>query len=74
MIDRVTDAVECFHQMETELGGVMNLHGEHSEWALGEWSRIPGVVTYVIPLVRLQAALPQGAGASRRYSSGRSTI
>ena len=34
--DRVTDAVECFHQMTAELGGEMNLHGEHSEWALGE--------------------------------------
>ena len=35
-IDRITDAVECFHQMMTELGGETDLHGGHSEWALGE--------------------------------------
>ena len=36
MIDRVMDAVESFHQMTSELGREMNLHGEHSEWALGD--------------------------------------
>ena len=36
MMDRPTDAGECFHQMTTELGGEMNLHGEYLEWALGE--------------------------------------
>ena len=36
MIDRVTDAVECFHQMKIEMGEETNLYGEHSEWALGE--------------------------------------
>ena len=38
--DRVMDAVECFHQMASDLGREMNLHGE-SEWAIGELSRIP---------------------------------
>ena len=37
-IDRVADAVECFHQMMTEFGGETNPHGEYSEWALGEHS------------------------------------
>ena len=39
-MDRVTDAVECFHQMTSALGGEINLDGEQSDWALGEWSRI----------------------------------
>ena len=69
-IDHVADAVECFHQMTTELGGETNLHGEHSEWALGEWLHIlVGVVAYISFSVRLQAALLQETGASRRYSS-----
>ena len=42
-MDRITDAVRCFHQMTTELGGQLNLRGEHSKWVLGEYkcSRIP---------------------------------
>ena len=35
-LDRVTDALECFHQMTSALGRNMNLHGEHSEWGHGE--------------------------------------
>ena len=35
MMDRITDAFECFHQMATELGGEMDLYDERSEWALG---------------------------------------
>ena len=35
-MDRVTDAVECYHHMTTELGGKMNLRGEHWKWILGE--------------------------------------
>ena len=33
------DAVECLHQMTSELGGKVNR--DHSEWALGERPRIP---------------------------------
>ena len=40
-MDRVTDAVECFHQMTSELEGEVNQQGDHSEWALGEGYRIP---------------------------------
>ena len=45
MMDRVTDAVDCFHQMTSEL----NLHDEHLEWILGEWSAHLGVgdIAYV---------------------------
>ena len=35
-IDRIMDVVECLNQMMSELGREMNLHGEHSEWAVGE--------------------------------------
>ena len=57
--------------MVTELGGEMNLHGEHLEWALGEWLHIlVGVVAYVTFSVRLHAAFLQETGASWRYSSG----
>ena len=35
-MDRVTDAIECFHHMTTELGGNMNLRGEQWKWILGE--------------------------------------
>ena len=70
-MDHVTDAVECFNQMTSELGGEMNLHGEHLEWALGKWSRIPCRCRR-LPLfcVRIQAAFLEEIGASRRYSSG----
>ena len=33
--DRVADAVECFHQMTSELGEKIDL-----EWVLGKWSYI----------------------------------
>ena len=36
-IDRVADAVECFHQMMSELSERTNLGNEHLEWTLGEW-------------------------------------
>ena len=37
-IDRITDAVECFHHITSGLGGKIILHGEHSGWARREWS------------------------------------
>ncbi|KAF8127258.1 hypothetical protein EV363DRAFT_1346345 [Boletus edulis] len=33
-IDCVADAVECFHEMASELGEETNLHDEHLAWAL----------------------------------------
>ena len=37
-IGRIMDAVECFNEMTTELGGETNMHGEVLQWANGEWS------------------------------------
>ena len=34
-IDRVTDAVACFHQMKNEL--VQEAEGEQADWILGKW-------------------------------------
>jgi len=34
---RTKNAVECFRQMSSELGGEANLHGEHLEWAMSEY-------------------------------------
>lgn len=33
VIDRITDAIECFRQMVEQA----NVHDEQMEWALGEW-------------------------------------
>ncbi|KAF8548319.1 hypothetical protein OG21DRAFT_1489483 [Imleria badia] len=38
-IHRITDAVECFRQMTSELGREVNLDGEHQQWVLGGWAR-----------------------------------
>ena len=36
-IDRVTDAIECFHEMMTELGGEAYMSGPMTEWVSGEF-------------------------------------
>ena len=36
MTDRITEAIECFHQMNSELAGETNIHGEQAKWAVGE--------------------------------------
>jgi hypothetical protein len=36
MTNRITDAIECFHQMDSELAGKTNTHGEEVKWAVGE--------------------------------------
>ena len=33
-VDRITDAIECFHEMENEL--VQQMQGEEAKWVLGE--------------------------------------
>ncbi|KAF8435496.1 hypothetical protein L210DRAFT_2531246 [Boletus edulis BED1] len=39
-IDRMVDAVACFHEMTSELGEeTLKLHDEHLDWALGERQR-----------------------------------
>ena len=56
MINRITDAIDCFHQMSSELAGVTTTDGEQAQWAVGEQSRIPPVFASVISF-RLCAAL-----------------
>ena len=40
MTNRITDAFECFQQMNSELAGETNTHGERAKWAAGEESHI----------------------------------
>ena len=37
MSDHVTDAIECFHEMMTELGGEVYMSGPMTEWVSGEF-------------------------------------
>ena len=39
MTNRISDAIECFHQMNNELVGETNTHGEQATWAAGEYCR-----------------------------------
>jgi tetratricopeptide (TPR) repeat protein len=41
MTNCITDAIECFHQMNSEWSEESNLHSKQPEWVLCEWSRIP---------------------------------
>ena len=36
-IDRVTDAIECFYEMMSELGGEVYMSGPITEWLSGEF-------------------------------------
>ena len=36
MTDRITDAIECFHQLDSELAEETNTHGEQVKWVVGE--------------------------------------
>ena len=36
-IDRVTDAIECFHEMMSELAGEVYMSGPMTEWVSGEF-------------------------------------
>ncbi|KAF8127986.1 hypothetical protein EV363DRAFT_1171198, partial [Boletus edulis] len=37
MVDRITDAVECFHEMTSGLGGEVYMIGPMTEWVCGEF-------------------------------------
>ena len=47
-IGRITDAVECFNEMTTDLGGETNMHGEVLQWASGEWSCTTHIVVSLL--------------------------
>ena len=70
-IGRITDAVECFNEMTTELGGETNMDGDVLQWASGEWSCTANIVmslqTQDSFFVRLQAAFLRETGAFRRH-------
>ena len=36
MVNRLTDAIECFQQMNSELAGKRNMDGEQVKWVVGE--------------------------------------
>lgn len=36
---RVTEAIECFRQMQSELGESTSIYDERVQWEFGEWSR-----------------------------------
>ena len=36
MTNRITDAIECFHQMDNGLAGETTRHDEQLRWAVGE--------------------------------------
>ena len=36
MANHPTDAIECFHQMNSELAGKTNMRGEQVKWVIGE--------------------------------------
>ena len=52
MTSRITDAIECFDQMNNELAGETNIHGEQAKWALGEWLSNHACAVYVIDLLQ----------------------
>jgi hypothetical protein len=41
MLDCLTDAIECSHQMESDTAVETNIDDGQEKWVLGEWSRIP---------------------------------
>ena len=40
MTNRISDAIECFDQMNRDLAGETNTYGEQAKWAVGELSRM----------------------------------
>jgi hypothetical protein len=45
------DAIECFHQVNSELAGEMNTHDEQAKWAVGERLGNHACSVYVINLL-----------------------
>jgi hypothetical protein len=52
MTNYITDAIECFHQMNSELVGETNTRGERAKWAAGECLSSRGCSVYVIDLLQ----------------------
>jgi len=69
---RLTEALECFRQMQNELPEDASVHDEQAEWELGGWfqpqTRIAlGILTVSI---RLQSTVYEGIRTKRRCRHG----
>jgi hypothetical protein len=54
---RITDASECFHQMNGELAGEIYTHGEQAKWAVGERLSSYACNVYVIDLRQISTSV-----------------
>jgi hypothetical protein len=57
MADRTTDAIQCFHQMNSELTEEPNAHGEQAKWAIGERLSSHACCVYVINLLQTSSSV-----------------
>jgi hypothetical protein len=51
------DAIECFHQMNSELAGETITHGEQAKWAVGERLGNHACSVYVIDLLQTSSSV-----------------
>ena len=51
MTNRITDAIECFHRMNSELAGETSTHDEQAKWAVGQCLSSHACSVYVIDLL-----------------------
>ena len=67
VIGRITDAAECFHRMESELGP--ERHDEQAKWTAGEWLRITRKCCHscIYFILRLQTSLLKTARGPRGH-------
>ena len=57
MTNRIMDALECFHQMNSELAGETSTHGEKAKWAIGECLRSHPCSVYAIDLHQTSSSI-----------------
>ena len=72
-MNRVTDAVECFHEMMSELGGEVYMGRPMTQWVSGEFM-FYWFVCYIFNLSGqispIDVSLPPGATMTRRRFTG----
>ena len=57
MTNHISDAIECFNQMNDELAGETNMHGEQVRWAVGEHFSSNTRSIYVIDLLQTSSSV-----------------
>jgi hypothetical protein len=57
MTNRITDAIECFYQMNSELAGETNTDGEQAKWAVGERFSSHAFGIYVIDILQTSSSV-----------------